>query len=141
MACLNVFGNEQQGNYSSTPRISFSSDVVDAHHLIKHESSYRDPPVSSDFEFSVPSFGMISADEVIFKGKLLPLKEHCSKMTLREELLVDDEYEIVSPRLPKISGSWKERLGLKRAQIVPKKADKGEELLANKTGEVLYMHV
>ncbi|KAL7236612.1 hypothetical protein ACSBR1_019830 [Camellia fascicularis] len=132
-----MFNNDQQqqGHCTSIPRISFSSDFTDAQHQIKHESSYREPPVSlEDFKFSIDSYGMISADELISKGKLLPLN---TKMTtLREELLVDDDddnendHQDVFSRLQKGSGWWKERLGLKRAHIVPKKAD----LYANKTG-------
>ncbi|GMP48406.1 hypothetical protein CsSME_00015768 [Camellia sinensis var. sinensis] len=132
--CLNMFNNEQQGQYcTSIPRISFSNDFADAQQMIKHERSYREPPASSsDFEFSVSNYGMISAEELIVKGKLVPVKEHCSKMTtLRDELLVDDDDddEYALPRLPK-GGSyhWKQRLGLKRAHVVPKKAD------PNKTG-------
>ncbi|GMP48405.1 hypothetical protein CsSME_00015768 [Camellia sinensis var. sinensis] len=129
-----MFNNEQQGQYcTSIPRISFSNDFADAQQMIKHERSYREPPASSsDFEFSVSNYGMISAEELIVKGKLVPVKEHCSKMTtLRDELLVDDDDddEYALPRLPK-GGSyhWKQRLGLKRAHVVPKKAD------PNKTG-------
>ncbi|XP_057493891.1 uncharacterized protein LOC130779309 [Actinidia eriantha] len=141
MACLNMFNNDQQSHCPSNPRISFSNDFADAQQqqqqqFIKHEKiSYRDPPVSSDFEFSISSYGMISADEVIFKGKLLPVKEHCTKMTLRDELLVDDESEDDLVRTPKgSSGRWKERFGLKRAFVVPKKADNSEDFFAYKTG-------
>ncbi|KAA8536191.1 hypothetical protein F0562_028669 [Nyssa sinensis] len=120
MACLNLFNNEQQGVCASMgPRISFSNDFVDTQQAIKQESTCREAPVSSDFEFSVSSYSMISADELFCKGKLLP------KMTLRDELLVNDEYEDVLPKLPKpASGWWKERLGLKRTHIVPNKAGK-----------------
>ncbi|XP_059647783.1 uncharacterized protein LOC132294072 [Cornus florida] len=129
MACsLNMFNNEQQGlcTNSMGPRISFSNDFLDTQQPINHEKSYREAPVSSDFEFSAKSNAMISADELFFKGKLLPLKENCAKMTLREELLIhDDDHESdnVFPWMPKGSGRWKERLGLKRTHIVPKKAD------------------
>ncbi|KAA8545883.1 hypothetical protein F0562_020666 [Nyssa sinensis] len=141
MACLNMFNNEQQGvcNSNMGPRISFSNDFANTQQGIMQESSYREAPVSSDFEFSVSGHSMNSADELFSKGKLLPLKENCSKMTLRDELLVDDDDEDALPRLPKASGWWKERLGLRRTHIVPKKADKSFVTLerideAKKTG-------
>ncbi|CAK9181245.1 unnamed protein product [Ilex paraguariensis] len=108
------------------PRISFSSDFADTQKPIKHDRSYREAPVSSDFEFSVSNKNMISADELFFKGKLLPAKI----TTLRDELLVDDDdYGDVLPRRPKNTGRWKEKLGLKRAQIVPKKANTTDKAL------------
>lgn len=114
------------------PRISFSSDFVDAKQAIKHENIYREAPVSSDFEFCVKNYSMISADEVFFQGMLLPLKTNSSKkMTLRDELLVnDDEYEDVLPSLPKSSSRWKERLGLRKGAILSKKdKNKSDEFL------------
>ncbi|KAK7362651.1 hypothetical protein VNO77_04770 [Canavalia gladiata] len=97
------------------PRISFSNDFVVAQQAIKHENIYREAPVSSDFEFSVKSYSMISADEAFFQGMLLPLKSDCSKkVTLRDELLANDDYEEELPRLPKSSSRWKERLGLRK---------------------------
>ena len=35
-------------------------------------------------------------------------------MTLRDELLVNDDYEEELPRIPKSSSRWKQRLGLRR---------------------------
>ncbi|KAI4298449.1 hypothetical protein L6164_032006 [Bauhinia variegata] len=97
------------------PRISFSTDFVDAQQGIKHEYIYREAPVSSDFEFSVKNNSMISADEVFYQGMLLPLKSNCTKkMTIRDELLVNDDHEDVLPTIPKSSSRWKERLGLRR---------------------------
>ncbi|KAL1337057.1 hypothetical protein AAHE18_10G107800 [Arachis hypogaea] len=105
------------------PRISFSN-FVDAKLAIKNEKNniYREAPVSSsDFEFSVKNYSMISADEVFFKGMLLPQqcsnKKMVSSTTLREKLLVNDEYDegnkVVATRIPKTASSrWKERLGL-----------------------------
>ena len=95
--------------------------------MIKHERSSREAPVSSDFEFSVSNYNMMSADELFFKGRLLPFKDNCTshlqKTTLREELLVVDEE--VSPRPPKGSSTrWKGLLGLKRTHIGSKKSDK-----------------
>ncbi|KAL6953903.1 hypothetical protein U1Q18_035006 [Sarracenia purpurea var. burkii] len=128
-----MFNKEQQLQYcTSVPRISFSGDFSDAPQLIKCQSGYREPPVSSDFEFSVGSDGMLPADELFFKGKLLPLKENSSaKMTLREELLAEEDGDDAAARPPKGSGGWKERFGLKRAHIVAKKAEKGEDLWVN----------
>jgi len=106
------------------PRISFSYDFVVSQQAIKHENIYREDPVSSDFEFSVKNNSMISADEVFFQGMLLPLKSDCSKkVTLRDELLANDDYEEELPRLPKSSSRWKERLGLRR---VSSKKDKNK---------------
>ncbi|CAK9143928.1 unnamed protein product, partial [Ilex paraguariensis] len=133
MACLNMFNNDQQAICTSLgPRISFSSDFSDTQQQItKHDTIYREAPVSSDFEFSVSGDSMITADELFFKGKLLPLKDNCAKMTLRDELLVEDDgdYEHVLPRLPKNSCRWKEKLGLKRNQIFLKKCNGNDKSL------------
>ncbi|KAL2477247.1 uncharacterized protein Fot_46261 [Forsythia ovata] len=119
-------------NKASTIQESPSPMILhDPKPMMKQENSYREAPVSSDFEFSISNNTMISADELFFKGKLLPLKENCTKTTtLRDELLVDDDdHENVSPRLAKGTSLWKERLGLKRSHIVPKKADKNDGAL------------
>ena len=109
-------------------RISFSNDFADAQQVIKHEAIYREAPVSADFEFSVNNFGMIAADEVIFQGTLLPLKDNVAnqggKTTLRDELLAEDDYSDRFSRPSRSLSRWKERLGLKRSQIVPKKTDR-----------------
>ncbi|KAK6136897.1 hypothetical protein DH2020_029342 [Rehmannia glutinosa] len=126
MACLNMFNNEQHYN-TMGPRISFSNDFADSQQPIKLENSYREAPVSSEFEFFVPNNTMISADQLFFKGKMVPLRENCAKTTtLRDELLNGgDDYEDVSPRLAKGTSRWKEMLGLKRSHVVvPKKSDK-----------------
>ncbi|KAG6761415.1 hypothetical protein POTOM_034634 [Populus tomentosa] len=129
MACLKMFNGEQQSFYFSSmdPRISFSNDFADAKKANKYESSYTEAPVSTDFEFSVKNHSMIPADEIFFEGTMLPLKDNSTnqqrKMTLRDELLVDDEYDNAFPA-PKISGWWKEKLGLKRGHIAPKKSDR-----------------
>ncbi|CAI0447151.1 unnamed protein product [Linum tenue] len=105
------------------PRISFSNDFADStqQHKPMYESNYREAPVSSDFEFSVKDFALIPADEIFFKGVIVPLKEEDHQqgrrmMTLREELMVDvDHHHGQLPRVPKVSsGWWKEKLGLKR---------------------------
>ncbi|XP_050210778.1 uncharacterized protein LOC126661061 [Mercurialis annua] len=128
---FNNINEQQQSLYtcsSMDPRISFSNDFVETQ--IKYETHYREAPVSSDFEFSVRNNSMIiPADEIFCKGKILPLKEGSTnqlrKMTLQDELLVDDddeEYEFdVFPRVQKRSGWWKERLGLKKGDNITKK--------------------
>ncbi|XP_073158992.1 uncharacterized protein [Henckelia pumila] len=130
MACLNMFNNDpqQQNLYNITPRISFSNDFADQQPPIKLENIYREAPVSSDFEFSVPNYTMISADELFSKGKLVPAKENGVKgglTTLRDELLVgEDDYENMPPRIAKGTSRWKERFGLHRSNVVSKKMDK-----------------
>ncbi|KAE8716706.1 DNA repair and recombination protein RAD54-like isoform 1 [Hibiscus syriacus] len=134
-----MFNSEQKqqpGLFSSStmdPRISFSNDFADPHVGIKYESNYREAPVSSDFEFSVNNYAMIPADEIFFKGTLVPLRgtDHGRKMTLRDTLLVDDDDDDdgLFPNLRKGSGQWKERLGLKRTNIVSKKKDRNEHVL------------
>ncbi|CAN4107706.1 unnamed protein product [Withania somnifera] len=104
------------------PRISFSNDFVDTEQTLRREHGYKEAPVSSDFEFSVSSYKMIPADEVFFKGKLLPLRENSTSKatTLKDELLAADDYEDIFPSIGK--GSWKERFGFKRSPtILPKK--------------------
>lgn len=120
-----MLNNDQACLYTSPlcPRISFSNDFADTQHPIKkHEPSYSEAPANSDFEFSVKSYSMTStADEIFFKGILLPAKPK----TLRDELLVDDDddgFGDVFPRLQKSSGRWKHRFGLKRG-------DRGEGTL------------
>lgn len=103
------------------PRISFSNDFVVSQQAIKHENIYREAPVSSDFEFSVKNYSMISADQAFFKGMLLPLSsEGSKKVTIRDELLNDDD----SPKWPKSLSRWKERLGLKRSSASKKDKEK-----------------
>ncbi|XP_022741792.1 uncharacterized protein LOC111293255 [Durio zibethinus] len=112
-----------------SPRISFSNDFVETQQIMKPERSTREAPVSSDFEFSVSNYSMMSADELFFKGKLLPFKDNFSNQmqrTLREELLVEDDDDNVTLRPPKGSTRWKGFLGLKRTHIGSKKADKSE---------------
>ncbi|XVE93353.1 hypothetical protein REPUB_Repub01dG0184600 [Reevesia pubescens] len=139
-----MFNNEhQQSLFTSTmdPRISFSNDFADPHQGIKYESKYREAPVSSDFEFSVKNYGMIPADEIFFKGMLVPLKgnngtdEQGRKLTLRDTLLVDDDDDLEDslPRLQKGSGWWKERLGLKRTNMVSKKDPILEKVVEEKS--------
>ncbi|XP_048128928.1 uncharacterized protein LOC125312912 [Rhodamnia argentea] len=132
-----MFNSEQEGFYAPStmlgPRISFSHDFADTQQQqpIRQEArSYKEAPVSADFEFSVNNDSMIPADEIFSKGKLLPLKSNGTnplrKMTLRDELLVDDDD---LPRLTSSPGRWRERWGLKRSHFASKKGDRSESSL------------
>ncbi|GMN37605.1 hypothetical protein TIFTF001_006967 [Ficus carica] len=122
------------------PRISFSNDFADmTHQTMNHDQNiYREAPVSSDFEFSVNNYSMRSADEIIFQGMLLPVKDNTStnqlrKTTLKEELLVDhdddDDYNNIFSRPPKSLGRWKERLGLKKGNILSRKGKSDDHII------------
>ncbi|KAJ9170710.1 hypothetical protein P3X46_018800 [Hevea brasiliensis] len=136
MACLDMYNSEHKGQCPPmSPRISFSNDFLDSQQIINQERSSRsEAPVSTDFEFSVSNYSMMSADELFFKGRLLPFKDNGSnsqmQRTIRDELLVndDDQYEghEVSLRPPKGSTRWKGLLGLKRSHIGSKKVDKSD---------------
>ncbi|XP_077225093.1 uncharacterized protein LOC143858323 [Tasmannia lanceolata] len=127
MVYMNMFNTDHQMG----PRISFSNDfIIDTvdHHTIKPERSASQP---SDFEFSVTNYNMITADELFFKGRLLPLKDNCTnklhKMTLRDELRIHDEDINGSlMRPPKSPIRWKEFLGLKKNHILGKKNEKND---------------
>lgn len=117
MACL-----EHQSFLS--PRISFSNDFIDPNQtMIKRERSPAPPPDASDFEFSVSGHNMIAADEIFFKGRLMPLKENCTtqlqRMTLGDKLLCvdddDDEKEVSRERPVRGPVRWKELLGLRKS--------------------------
>ncbi|KAF2283705.1 hypothetical protein GH714_014302 [Hevea brasiliensis] len=136
MACFDMYNSEHKGHCPPmSPRISFSNDFVDSQQIIKQERSSRsEAPVSTDFEFSVSNYSMMSADELFFKGRLLPFKDNGNnnqmQRTIRDELLVDDDddyYEDeVSLRPHKGSTRWKGILGLKRSYIGSKKVDKSD---------------
>ncbi|KAK1417496.1 hypothetical protein QVD17_26625 [Tagetes erecta] len=123
MACLNMqVKNESQSSSFMGPRISFSNDfIVDSN---QHEinMAYTEAPVSSDFEFSVPTFSSNSADGVYFKAaKLPPLKEKV--VTLRDELLAahdddddNDDHVLFNGYNKNSTGWWKEKFGLKKSQ-------------------------
>ncbi|KAJ0700712.1 hypothetical protein HanOQP8_Chr10g0371271 [Helianthus annuus] len=117
MACLNMqVKNETQGGFMG-PRISFSNDFIDSNH---HDNTYTEAPVSSDFEFSVPTFSSNSADEVFFKaaGKLVPPLKDQKVVTLRDELLSghDDEDDGVLFNTKSSTGWWREKFGLRKGQ-------------------------
>ncbi|KHG06369.1 Dibasic-processing endoprotease [Gossypium arboreum] len=71
MACLDMYNSEHKGNHHHcppmSPRISFSNDFVETQQVMKQERNSREAPVSSDFEFSVSNYSMMSADELFFK--------------------------------------------------------------------------
>ncbi|KAM7264448.1 hypothetical protein ACFE04_002131 [Oxalis oulophora] len=135
-----------------SPRISFSNDFVESSHHInihQHRQERSLAPVSSDFEFSVTNYSMMSADELFSKGKLLPYRENNnnnnnntnqsqSQRTLREELLVndhqDDHHQEDKNRLkiPKSNSTrWKGFLGLRRSHIGSRKSE--PEVIKNNT--------
>ncbi|KAE8704800.1 B3 domain-containing protein [Hibiscus syriacus] len=120
-----------------SPRISFSNDFVDTQQSMQQERISSEAPASSDFEFSVSNYSMMTADELFFKGKLLPFKDNGGNQmqrTLREELLVGDDDDNVTLRPPKgsISTRWKGFLSLKRNHIGSRKADKSEGISSSK---------
>lgn len=130
MACLDMYNSDHKKSVGPpmSPRISFSNDFVQPN--FHHDRSSKEAPVSSDFEFCVSNYSMMSADELFFKGRLLPFKDtNCAnqmqRMTLRDELLVDDHNDDVYCRPPRgNSVRWKGLLGLKRAHIGSKKSEK-----------------
>ncbi|PIN10095.1 hypothetical protein CDL12_17312 [Handroanthus impetiginosus] len=148
MACLEMYNQNSEhhkalGAPPMSPRISFSNDFVESSHSHSHNqinraSAYRDAPVSSDFEFSVSNYSMMSADELFSKGRLLPLKENCSSSssnnsfqkttTLRDELQneeEDDNGDEFSLRPPKNPTRW--RGFFRKSHIGSKKSEKVEK--------------
>lgn len=137
MACLEMYNsNQHNGHFPPiSPRISFSNDFADSQEIRNpnnSSSSSRTDFVSSDFEFSVSNYSMMSADELFFKGRLLPFKANSNQTqrTIRDELLAgdddDDNNNGVSLRPPKSSSGsnrWKGFLGLKRNHIGSKRID------------------
>ncbi|XP_071709965.1 uncharacterized protein [Rutidosis leptorrhynchoides] len=142
-----MYNNHHQQTSSDHPRISFSHDFAESLHsrpqIIKPTRDYNAPPVSSDFEFSVSGNNMMTADELFFKGRLLPFKDAGGpgpvigqKTTLRDELLAGDDDDNgggvggggVSSRPPKASSStrWKGFLGLRKSHVGSKRSDKGD---------------
>ncbi|GAB2231696.1 hypothetical protein Droror1_Dr00010708 [Drosera rotundifolia] len=138
-------GLAANGGGVASPRISFSNDFVEAHtqgSIIRQERVNREGPISTDFEFNVSGYSMITADELFSKGRLLPLKQRGSPSTspgigsitttLRDELLVDDDGEDdgggqgLSLKPPKGTARWKGLLGLRKTHIGTKKPEKKE---------------
>jgi hypothetical protein len=118
MACINMYNPDHQSHYPiAGPRISFSSDF-----------SLECPPPASqslnsvgtsdpDFEFSVGSHQMMAADQLFFKGRILPMKDTTSHAsghrvtTLRDELR---EHDRGNDERPPKAIRWKELLGLRK---------------------------
>ncbi|KAG6468247.1 hypothetical protein ZIOFF_072820 [Zingiber officinale] len=136
-----------------SPRVSFSSDF--AVEPPPPRAAVRPPPPDPNFEFAVGGGNStIDADQLFFKGRLLPLKDsrHGQRpravTTLREELLSPTAGSGDWPERP-LRGSaikWKELLGLKKPHCsfapVPapgkKQSDKSEEGHLNPT-QVLFL--
>ncbi|KAL7125295.1 hypothetical protein ABFS83_14G108200 [Erythranthe nasuta] len=121
---LNIINKDQENqSLYNNPRFSFSSDFGFPPQQL--ENTYREAPVSSDFEFSAPDYNSvsISADEIFSNGKMLPLSTRNNNhpkvgTTLRDELLINDEYKGVASS--KGIRRWKNMLGLKRKQGIEK---------------------
>ncbi|XAR73980.1 hypothetical protein NMG60_11008124 [Bertholletia excelsa] len=153
MACLDMYSSSSSAQNSDrnkslscapvSPRISFSNDFVDSAHNHHHHhqnivKSSGEAPASSDFEFSVTGYSMMTADELFFKGRLLPYRDNNrlqKPTTLREELMAgDDDDGGFSLRPPKGSGStrWKDILGLRKSHIGSRKPTKPDGSSAGK---------
>ncbi|KAI4385114.1 hypothetical protein MLD38_003173 [Melastoma candidum] len=129
---------------SSSPRISFSNDFVESQVCREARMPASTCPdavtvgATSNFEFSVSNHSMTSADELFFKGRILPSYRggRSTATTLREELLAEDDEEgegegEASSRLAGDNsggggGRWRGFLGLRKGG---KKGD------SNKFGE------
>ncbi|KAK9669888.1 hypothetical protein RND81_13G161100 [Saponaria officinalis] len=101
--------NNNNNNYMM-PRISFSNGFAEAKISNDHSPAVASATAAFDFEFSVPTFDMNSADKLFFNGKLLPVVEDQGNLggvkqcfsaefgrkklcttTLRDELLLDHD--------------------------------------------------
>ncbi|MED6167425.1 hypothetical protein PIB30_002394 [Stylosanthes scabra] len=161
MACLEMYNSDQHHHkghnhhHHVSPRISFSNDFVDVQQAMKQQqeraTSSRSEAASSDFEFSVTNYSMMSADELFFKGRLLPYKDNNKPQraptTLREELLLhddDDDDSAFSLRPPKSSSSstrWKGFLGLRKTNIASsKKGGDKPDLSSEPTRPSLFLN-
>lgn len=169
MACLEMYNNSEHNKNNKgdnhhhhhqcapmSPRISFSNDFVDVQQAMKLQeqrggSSRSDTPVSSDFEFSVANYTMMSADELFFKGRLMSStyvntdnnNQQRATTTLKEELLInDDEYDHnFSLRPPKPSSTrWKGLLGLRKSHIGSKKPHKSTEASSSEASRSAFVN-
>ncbi|RWW17815.1 hypothetical protein GW17_00018239 [Ensete ventricosum] len=122
----------------AAPRISFSGDFA----VEPPATRTPGPPPDPNFEFAVGSHSMIDADQLFFKGRLLPLKDSHQGgpqriTTLREELGANNEDGVQLERPPRGTIKWKELLGLKKShcssagaaasEVVVKKSHKKNE--------------
>ncbi|KAK4781064.1 hypothetical protein SAY87_017170 [Trapa incisa] len=146
MACLDLYNKDRSpnngggGGVATThfsapmgPRISFSNDFVEsvpsASKPVIELTKMSD--TSSDFEFSVTTYSMMSADELFLKGHLLPFKDPCrhgkslskTQTSLREELLMagEDCDGCGKSLRPSMATGWKGLLGFRKAHVGPKK--------------------
>ncbi|PKA50007.1 hypothetical protein AXF42_Ash017546 [Apostasia shenzhenica] len=105
----------------ASPRISFSNDFA----LEPQPQPREGAPPDPNFEFAVGGRPMIAADELFFKGRMLPLRDQLRQpaadrvKTLRDELRSDAGDCPGSGRPPKGSMRWKEFLGLRRVNGGP----------------------
>lgn len=125
-----MYNPDHQSHYPiAGPRISFSSDF--SLDCPPPASQSRNPagPSDPDFEFSVGSHQMMAADQLFFKGRILPLKDSTSHAsghrvtTLRDELRAQDRGNDERP--PKAI-RWKELLGLRKGGHSKKGESKSE---------------
>ncbi|XP_039127720.1 uncharacterized protein LOC120263804 [Dioscorea cayenensis subsp. rotundata] len=113
-------GNGNSG-ISMSPRISFSSDFI-LDKPIPSSSSSPATPGNPDFEFAVGTRPMMAADELFFKGRLLPLRHGHGHggapprptTTLRDELRSGSGADDVASRPKPCPPKWKGLLGLKK---------------------------
>ncbi|PKA63201.1 hypothetical protein AXF42_Ash020574 [Apostasia shenzhenica] len=131
MACINMLKDHPSlcgAPPPMSPRISFSNDFA----VEPPPPRKVVVPPNQDFEFAVGGRPMIAADELFFKGRMLPLLDCHSQPslsrtnTLREELLVsaDQPNDWVRPRAIR----WKEFLGLRRTQCRSPAARKNDKV-------------
>lgn len=152
MACsLELYNSDQHKGHGTpiSPRISFSNDFVDSQQMMKatqERISSKQESFSSDFEFSVTNYSMMSADELFFKGRILPFNDSFNfnvkqkqktTTTLRDELLADEDEDGGFFFRP--SKGWKGFLGLKKTNIGSKRSDRNEGMAESKrsAGSVL----
>ncbi|KAM0948962.1 hypothetical protein DsansV1_C06g0065231 [Dioscorea sansibarensis] len=113
-------GGSSGSGISMSPRISFSSDFI-LDKPIPSSSSSPATPGDPDFEFSVGTRPMMAADELFFKGRLLPLRHGHGgapprpTTTLRDELRAGSGADDVASRAKPCPPKWKGLLGLKKA--------------------------
>ncbi|KAF8060406.1 hypothetical protein N665_1217s0009 [Sinapis alba] len=126
-ACVKNAGVSPAG-YSLYGRMSFRrEDNMRSFSLAQEQSSENEDPVV-DFEFCPEDpVTMLSADELFFDGKLVPLKfsgppemrpktstvkNHSPEVRRRVEMEISD---LFSPKAPRCTTRWRELLGLKKA--------------------------
>ncbi|CAA0826456.1 Unknown protein [Striga hermonthica] len=136
--------------YNSCARISFSFDLIDHQQQqpTMVDNTYREAPVSSNFDFfdlSSPNSNgaaMISADELFFNGRIVPLEETRPKMgpTLRDEFTAneDDDHEDNNVHARIDNKGWKQRFGLKRlhGRVVSKNGGKSANINVGELGSI-----